>query len=146
MPLRPKSIVQFELVYWAIILLGLVNTALGWSDMLASVQVQRMIAQVGAASVYISVLFGVGLQLLLWYFIARRGSVIAKWIFVILTAATLLFTIPGLVSGGDGAPLIAVINVALAVLQVIAIVLLFRADARAWFGEGLDEDEGEVDA
>lgn len=142
MPQRPKSIVQFELVFWAVILLGLVNTALGWGDMIASVQVQRMIAQVGEASVYITILFGLVLQLLLWYFVARRGSVVAKWIFVVLTVATILFTAPALFSGGGGTILIAVINVALIVLQVIAIILLFRGDARPWFGE--DESAAEA--
>jgi hypothetical protein len=143
MPQRPKSIVQFELIYWAVILLGLINTALGWSDMIASVQVQRMIAQVGSASVYATVLFGVVLQLLLWYFVARRGSVIAKWIFVLLTAATILFSVPTLLGGTSGSVAMTVINIALVVLQLVAVVLLFRADARDWFGEGVGEDEAD---
>lgn len=137
MPVRPKSIVQFEQVYWAIIALGLVSTALGWSDMMATVNVQRMTAQVGMAPVYIMIAIGLGIQLALWYFIARRGSAIAKWVFVVLTIFSLgsgalalfgavmasVFTLAGL------------IGVVLLVLQVYALMLLFRADTKPWFGE-----------
>lgn len=139
MPVRPKSIVQFELVYWAIILLGLINTALSWSDMMASVEVQRMIAQVGMASVYVTASIGLGIQLLLWYFIARRGSVIAKWILVVLTVIGLVTSALGL-ANGDTMTLTAIIGVMLMVLQVVALVLVFRPDTRPWFGEDAGDE------
>lgn len=136
MPPRPKSIVEFERVYWAIIALGLASTALNWSDMMSSVSVQRMMATIGTASVYVTALIGFGIQLLLWYFIARRGSVGAKWIFVVLTGIGLVTSALALARGGEGeTAILAVIGVILLVLQIVAIVLLFRPDTRAWFGE-----------
>lgn len=133
--MRPKSIDQFALVYAVVIIAGLISTAISWSDMLAQVSVQRMMAQFGAASVYIIAVIGVLIQLLLWYFISQRGSVIAKWIFVVLTGLSVLSGLWGLASGGAETAVIGVIGVAMLVLQGIAISLLFRPDTPAWFGE-----------
>ncbi|MES2755395.1 MAG: hypothetical protein V4659_12100 [Pseudomonadota bacterium] len=134
--MRPKSIVQFEYIYWGIIALGLLSTALSWNDMLASVQIQRMMAQVGSASVYGTVVIGLLIQLALWYFIARRGSVVAKWIFVLVTVAFgIVGTLWSFATVGAPNPLIAVVGVATVILEIIAIVLLFRPDTPAWFGE-----------
>ncbi|WP_294138435.1 hypothetical protein [Sphingomonas sp.] len=38
----------------------------------------------------------------------------------------------------------AVLSIFAAVLNGIAIVMLFRPDAKIWFGEGLDEDDLET--
>lgn len=135
MPIRPKSIIQFEQVYWAIIVLGLVSAALGWSDMMASVQVQQSVAHFGMGMVYGPIVLGILVQLLLWYFIARRGSVVAKWIFVVLSGLGVVFSLFSLVTKGSPSIPVGVIDVALLVLQVIAIMLVFRPDTRPWFGE-----------
>ena len=64
-------------------------------------------------------------------------------IFVLLTAATILFSVPTLLGGTSGSVAMTVINIALVVLQLVAVVLLFRADARDWFGEGVGDDEAD---
>lgn len=133
--MRPKSIEQFALVYAAIILVGLASTALSWNDMMAQVSVQQMIAQVGAASVYIVAGVGLLIQLLLWFFITRRGSAVAKWVFVVLTVLAVISGIWGLALSGASSPVMGILGVAMLVLQVIAIWLLFRPDTPAWFGE-----------
>lgn len=133
--MRPKSIDQFSMVYLAVIVVGLVSTALSWNDMLAQVSVQRMMAQFGSASVYAVAVIGVLIQALLWYFIARRGSVVAKWIFVVLTVLAILSSLWGLAMAGAASMVIGVLGVATIVLQAIAIWLLFRPDTPAWFGE-----------
>lgn len=139
--MRPKSIEQFALVYAAVIIAGLVSTALSWNDMLAQVSVQRMMAQFGSASVYVVAAIGLLIQLLLWYFITRRGSVVAKWIFIVLTGLALCSGLWGLVMSGATSVVIGVLGAAMLILQAIAIWLLFRPDTPAWFGE-----DGEVDA
>lgn len=133
--MRPKSIDQFAWVYAAVIGAGLVSTALSWNDMLAQVSVQQMIARFGAATVYVVAGIGLTIQLLLWYFIARRGSVIAKWIFVILTVFAILTGVWSLFTADAASTAIAVIGVATLVLQAVALWLVFRPDTRAWFGE-----------
>ena len=138
MPIRPKSIVQFDWIYLVIIALGIVGIALGWNETMSTVQVQQMVARLGTAWVYVPLALGIAIQLLLWYFIARRGSVVAKWIFVILTAIGVLFSAVKIATGGVASPISNVIEVTLLVLQVIAISLLFRPDVRGWFGETVD--------
>jgi hypothetical protein len=133
--MRPKSIEHFAMVYAAIILAGLASTALSWSDMMSQVSVQQMTAQFGTAIVYIVAGVGLAIQLLLWFFIARRGSVIAKWIFVVLTALAVISGIWGLATTGASSPIIGILGVVMLVLQVIAIWLLFSPDTPAWFGE-----------
>lgn len=133
--MRPKSIEHFALVYVAIIVVGLASTALSWNDMLAQVSVQQMMAQIGAASVYIVAGVGLAIQLLLWFFISRRGSVIAKWIFVVLTAFAIISGVWGLATTGASSWLSAILGVTMLVLQVIGIWLLFRPDTPEWFGE-----------
>ncbi len=135
MPVRPKSIVQFDYVYLAVIALGLVSSALSWEALLATGSVKEMVAKLGMAPLYATILFVTALQLLLWYFIARRGSVIAKWVFVIYVGAILLFSGYSLASYGAISTAIGVISVAAIVLQAIAIWLLFRPDTAEWFGE-----------
>ena len=69
----------------------------------------------------------------LWYFVTRRASIIAKWIFVLLIV---------LATAGVGVSLyyhllppgirgmLATITIG---LEIVCVVLLFRPDARAWF-------------
>lgn len=137
MPVRPNSIVQFDWIYLAIIALGLVGVALTWDEVTASVQVQQTVARFGMGMIYVPIVIGVLIQLALWYFIARRGSVVAKWIFVILTGLGALWAVFGLATRGAPNPAAGVVDVASIVLQVIAIVLLFRPDTRPWFGEAV---------
>lgn len=141
MPIRPKSIVQFDYVYLVVIALGLVSSALSWDDLMAMVSVQEMVAKLGMAPIYGTLLFVTGLQLLLWYVVARRGSVVGKWIFVIYTAAVLVFSGYSLALNGAISPAVGVVSVALLVLQAIAIWLVFRPDTPPWFGEDADDVE-----
>lgn len=133
--MRPTSIVRFEWVYLAIILIGIIDTALSWNDVMATVQMQRMIAQLGAAAAYVPVVIGLLIQFALLYFIGRRGSVVAKWIFVVLTGFGIASACYGLATHTASTPLLGVLGVVLLVLDAIAIWLLFRPDTRPWFGE-----------
>lgn len=139
MPVRPKSIVQFEQVFWAIIVLSIVAVAVGWSDMMSTVDIQRAVAKAGMVVVYVPVAIGLAIQLLFWYFIARRGSVIAKWIYVVFTVPSALWSALGLAQGKAPDTVQALITGSLIVLQLIAVVLLFRADTKPWFGEDASE-------
>lgn len=133
---RPQSIVTFERCYlggWAI---GVLNTVINWSNVLKNPQVQQANAMVGEW--YLPTVTGIGLliPLILWYFIARRGSVVAKWIMVVFTALGVLGLARTLLMGG-GLPtgvgaILAVLGVA---LNVYAATRLFRPDAKSWFGE-----------
>ena len=84
--MRPESIVNFERFYLGALGVGLVNTALSWGatqEMLAS---DPALGAAGFGTGFFVSVLGLGLiiPLLLWYFIARRGSNIAKWILTVL--------------------------------------------------------------
>ena len=78
------------------------------------------------------------IPLLLWYFIARRASNIAKWILVVMTLLGLLFVN---LDAGQLGSLAGIASLTVTILQLVAIVLLFRADARAWLSDDADDAE-----
>ena len=132
--MRPKSIVQFERVYIATIVLGLLNTVLSWNataDQLAAVD--PMMRQLGPGVIATGTAISLLVNLVLLYFIARRGSRIAKWIMVVLTVAGILAALPAFMVA-PMPPLIVVITFAMIALSLFAVYLLFRPDAQAWFG------------
>ena len=137
--LRPQSIVIFERCYLGAWIVGLLNTLANWNATLATVNANPASAQLGpsfAVTMLIGGLaIGAAVTLLLWYFVARRGSAIAKWVVTVFFALGLVFFLLGLARTGLGGGLTAVIGVVQIVLQGIAVAMLFRPDTKAWFGE-----------
>lgn len=134
---RPLSIARYEALYLAALALGLVNTALGWSQ-----SVERFAANpaVSAPMMWMlpaTAITGFVLRVALWYFTARRPSRVAKWIVVALAAVSIVVVLMGLVAlvSGASASIAAIAGLASGVLYVAAAVYLFQPDARAWFGE-----------
>ncbi|WP_260598215.1 hypothetical protein [Sphingomonas endolithica] len=130
---RPISIVNFERCYLGAFAIGLVNTAMSWQATTAKLAPQA--AMFGTWYLPAVTLIGFAITLALWYFIARRGSAVAKWIatvFLVLGLLGLLITLPmGTYPKGIGG----ILGIVSTVLQVIAIWLLFRPDTKVWFGE-----------
>jgi hypothetical protein len=138
---RPQSIVWFERSYLGALALGLVNNALNWTAMQ-----ERMAAAPNSAllpSWFLPVALGIGIliSLLLWFFIARRASVVAKWIVVVLFVIGLI-GVPGIVTGlqsGLITPLMAAFALIAFGLNGFAVWTLFRSDTKAWFsGQATD--------
>jgi hypothetical protein len=130
--MRPASIVNFERLYVGAIIVGLVNTYLSWDKSLAMLRSQPV--QVGSGFLIGTTAFGLAIQLLLWFFIARRGSVVAKWLLVVLFALGILLLIVALVRNpaiGGVTGVLALVNYA---LQAAAVWMLFRPDSKAWLG------------
>jgi hypothetical protein len=133
--MRPVSIVWFERIYLFSIALGLLSTMMNWSVIIAAAQAAPNAAQLpGSIPAFslIVIAFSIGINLLIWYFIARRGSNVARWIFTAFFVFGLL-VMPSSLSNplyGPGLVAMAVFNT---LLQVAALVCLFRPDARDWF-------------
>lgn len=133
---RPISIVNFERCYLAAWLIGIVNLALTWNARMEVAAIssggQINPAMVGTMAL-VGVVVGSAISLTLWWFAARCASAVAKWIVVVFYGFGLLGLIGSFARGtllpGAGAAL----EIAGLVLQTIAIVLLFRPDATAWF-------------
>lgn len=136
---RPPSIILFERLFWASIVTSFLTTILAWNDMMAEVESRDAGIRSGTAIGIAVVILAITLVILgaLWYAIARRGSNVAKWIYVVLTAIGTLQTIASLFDPDSlstmwlGATLLAT------ALSVASAAVLFRADAVAWLnGKG----------
>ena len=128
--MRPQSIVLFDRLFLASLVLALINAVLAYSTLLEEVEADPALAQIGGGPIVIGVvLASLLIPLVLWYFISRRASNIAKWLLVALVAGGLFF---GEFGFAEGMTVPAILGLVVTLLQVVAIVLLFRADARAW--------------
>lgn len=134
--MRPRSIVLFERVYWLHIAVAAVY--LTWSDVQVShavspgglEQLNRTRALIQGSTSIVSI----GIELLLWFFIARRGSRVAKWIFVIFFGLAILSMAVIGFRYAQGMLTLArlAVSVVTMALRTAALWLLFRPDASAW--------------
>ncbi len=136
---RPKSIDRFEQFYGAHIVLGLVNSVVAlWvmPDARVNEALAGMGGLVGAVSgVFIAI--ALATQILLWFLIARRGNLLAKYVLVALTVLNVLgalFGVVGMATGVAGnQPLALVLSLASSACLVAAVTMLYRPDALPWF-------------
>lgn len=138
--MRPSSIVTFDRLYLVATGLGLVNSFMSIDRLQAQIEAmpQLRALQAGPSIAYFSVALSVLIPLLLWFLVAHRASVVAKWVLVAWTALAIANLLPKLgLDGGLGV----LMNLAVEALRVVALSFLFRADAKAWFAGGnLDAD------
>jgi hypothetical protein len=135
--MRPESIRWFERVYWLHIAVAAIW--LTWSY----IQVSHTALSPGLEHLHrtraliqgITSIVSIGIELLLWFFIARRGSNVAKWIFVAFFVLALLGT--ALLAFRYGQDMLSPVRLGVSILmmalRMAALWLLFRPDASAWF-------------
>jgi hypothetical protein len=127
--MRPRPVIWFERVMLLAVALGILNTVLEW-DVLSS-------RNQSAAPTWLVVAVGQGIvlgsYLLLLWFISRRGSPIARWIFVVLVvgAVLLAFVSPPPTLSMGMVP--ASIAIAQYLLALAGLELIFRPNAKPWF-------------
>ena len=132
---RPPSIVTFERCYLATIIIGVINNVINWQRLQAMPQVQRAVAGIGDWYILSLTALTVIVPLALLYFAGRRRSVVAKWIITIFFALALILILFAVLLGRIAPGIGGVLSVAGFVFQAIAVYMLFRPDALAWFGE-----------
>jgi hypothetical protein len=143
--MRPESIRWFERFYWLNI--ALTVASLTWAylrpDQLAMshdpAETQAMISFAVAAEGLVTL----GLKFALWFFIARRASGLARWIFVLFVVLAIVTAAFNFVRYEQGViPGIWIWVAALdLLLRFICLACLFHADARAWFRGGKSSEE-----
>ena len=133
---RPISIINFERCYLGAFVIGIVNSALNWSDTRERMAAQEQV--LGTWVLPLGVLVGFAITLLIWYFVARRASVVAKWIATVFLVLGWIGVLFALASGNYPHGLAGVLGITGTILQTIAIYLLFKPDAEAWFTGGPD--------
>lgn len=134
--MRPASITMFDRLYLGALVLGAVNTAINFETVLAELEADPAVVQMGMASpgfVIGTAAFGYAISLLLWFLISRKANTIAKWILTVLTAIGALMMPFSL----GAVPLLeTIITLTITAMQVAAVWFLFRPDAKAWFELG----------
>ena len=140
---KPPSIARFERFYWASVVIGLINTALNWKTSQAMLAANPMMATAGWFLPTMQII-GLVIAVTLWFFIVRRPSVVAKWVQVVIAALGVFGLLSTLAMVGLGRVAInlqIVLGLLSNILYIVAAIMLFKPDAKAWFGEGLDEDD-----
>jgi hypothetical protein len=136
--MRPKSIVLFERLVLLGLALGIINA------FLVSGRMQAMLAAQGKGmtmgTVYLIQAITIVLYLLLVWFISRKGSPIAKWIYIVLAVLGLVIGIAGLGQAMQFGSIPLIINLIQYAITIATIYLLFRPDAKAWFNDGRGDD------
>ena len=131
--MQPESIRKFTLFYLGALIVSLVGTFVGYDVLMAQIEAQSAATglAMGSGSIIAGIVLNVAITLLLWYLVARKGFVIAKWIIVLFFLFTLLTSISGVFAGGlavhEGLGLLSI------VLTAAAVYFMFQPDAKAWF-------------
>lgn len=133
--MRPKSIIVFEWLYLGSAVLSLAMSP--WTipqaqELLRANPASAQFEDFAQTMTIVSLLVGVALSLVLWYFIARRASNVAKWIFVAITLLGTLSAINLYVNPAAGMARPGLSTVPMYVLHLAAMYCLFRQDAVAW--------------
>lgn len=134
--MRPQSIVMFERLFLASLVLGLINFVMVYQTAAALVESDLGAQRLGLGSGFLVAVTTVvyAVDLLLWFLIARRASVAAKWILVVFTVIGVLSVLPSLAGSWNTTLVLSLVTYA---LEVLAVVYLFRPDAKAWLaGDG----------
>lgn len=134
--MKPNSVRWFERLYVASILIWLVLTGLEWKANKALVEA----AGAGQLSTNLTVniyagflVFQAVLALALWYFAARQRSDVARWVLVLCLACS-AWALYERIAAPVHEPLPMAMGAAVFVFNVVAVAMLFRPDAAAWFG------------
>ena len=135
---RPASIINFERSFWASMLLGVGSLALHWPIIIGSLRSDPATApMVDSAAIFVGIALGFGfaISILLWYFVARKASNIAKWIYVAVMGFGAVSTLTSLNDPTSPTGLALAISLVSTALTALSILFLFRPDARVWFGK-----------
>ena len=135
--LRPKSIRLFELFYLGSVLVAAIQTAMEWSVTSRNrdtVNVQQMLGPWFPALLTV---FLFTLWLILWYFVARARSNVARWAVVVLYVFSLLGYLTVLGMGSQQTAVSLALSTLGIALDTVAVFFLFRRDAVEWFGKSV---------
>lgn len=124
--MRPQSIKMFDMLFLASLAVGLVNAFVSYESTMAELAATGL----GIGFFLAIMAFSYGIILLLWFFISRQASNVARWIFVVLTGIGVAFMPFGLFAMP---PLEIILAIIVTALQIGSIYFLFQPDAKLFF-------------
>lgn len=142
--MRPASIIRFDQLYLGALALGIASSVFVYVTTTAPLGsgpsgdgLGRLIeaVMIGLSAI------GFFISLLLWFFISRKASNVARWLLVALTVIGTLGSLPLLFQTAPMLPTVvplwqAVVTIIGTTMQIAAAWFLFRPDAHAWFTHG----------
>lgn len=135
--MRPQSIIMFERLFLASIVVGLVNSVLLFGSLTTG-------QAISPAFLIGSIVVGIGLNLALWWFTARRASNAARIILTILFVLGIASLVFSVATGSYPPGVAGLLGAVNWLLQTVSIVFLYRPDASAWFRGSRIDDLGET--
>ncbi|WP_375390450.1 hypothetical protein [uncultured Sphingomonas sp.] len=140
---RPRVIRVFELLFLGSLALTLAGAVLVWPAMVEQAATKSGASGLSATALNAIVAAGVAIAalvtLVLWFFIARRGSAVAKWLLVLFTVYNVYATATSMQGGATWGSLSGGLSLAALALQVAAVAMLFTPGAIAWFAGAPEE-------
>lgn len=127
---RPKSVLWFERLYGLSVLFSIVDLAIQWDDIILEEEFGAETQMLFVIAVALVMITAYAIVLVLWYFVAHRASGVAKWLLILISTVSLGL---GVLAIGDYAEIPLAFFLVSQALTWIALAMLFRADARAWF-------------
>lgn len=130
--MRPKSIIRFEQIFFIYLLVGIIGTIWLWPYRLAMFYATQGSEMLAPSLPAWGAGVGFAVQLLLWWLIARLGSAIAKWIFVVLIGCAIVSLVLSLAMPLRPPMPITLLTAGLLALRIFSATMLFRIDAVDW--------------
>jgi hypothetical protein len=122
--MRPKSIVIFERLMFASIVLSPIQGIANWASLKEALQLSPIM-------LILLSLFGLALFLIITLFISRKRSNIVKWFWVVCCIFGLISYFTNLTLGKFlGVPFIYILQ---GILQYSTLIFLFTKSSRDWF-------------
>lgn len=134
--MRPTSIVFFERLFFAAILIEIVNAGVSFDSALAQLRAMPTLARynIGSGLMISGLAFSFLVQLCFWYWIAFKASNLARWIAVARYGLSLL-KITALVGSMQAIGLLAFsLSLVAYILRGAAVACLLLPDNADWFG------------
>ncbi|VVT22834.1 conserved membrane hypothetical protein [Sphingomonas sp. EC-HK361] len=143
---RPPSIVRYEQLYLASVVISLIVGLLTYGTRVDLLAANPQVATLAQPIVLGATAIGLLISAVLWWYTARQPGIVAKWIVVVFAAFAaigVLLAVPTLMRDGPVPVYAIAAGIVANALYIAAAVLLFRADAKLWFGEAPDGDDAE---
>lgn len=132
--MKPQLVVWFDYLFWLGVLAAVCGLYLNFDFITAAVPNAPGAREGAVVGAILGFSVTVGLYALGWFFISRKGSKIAHWIFTVITGVVLLITI--VITGMTGFEFglfAAVLDFARFGMWFLGAALLFLPEARPWF-------------
>lgn len=132
--MRPASIIRFEQLFLGALAADLLAAILALETNLAALKANPATAGMGAGALIGMLILYVAFALVLWFFAARRRSVVAKWLlsiwFIVSTCGLALSLFQGQLFG-----LATYLGWVAYGLRAWSVSYLFKPDADTWFAK-----------